>query len=118
MAPPERRVLTGLTATPQRRDGHHPIITMQCGPIRHTLCRSEQIETATRRVLITRYSGFDPNQLPVDPDIQEILRAVAADDARTRRIATDVVAELTEDRFPRSPSAANASTRSPNSSRL
>jgi superfamily II DNA or RNA helicase len=31
------RVITGLTATPQRRDGHHPIITMQCGPIRHTL---------------------------------------------------------------------------------
>ena len=94
------RAITGLTATPQRRDGHHPIITMQCGPIRHTLSRSEQIETATRRVLITRDSGFDPNQLPVDPDIHEILSAVAADDARTRRIATDVVAELTEDRYP------------------
>jgi superfamily II DNA or RNA helicase len=94
------RAITGLTATPQRRDGHHPIIAMQCGPIRHTLSRSEQIETATRRVLITRDSGFDPNQLPVDPDIQEILSAVAADDARTRRIATDVVAELTEDRYP------------------
>jgi superfamily II DNA or RNA helicase len=94
------RAITGLTATPQRRDGHHPIITMQCGHIRHTLTRSEQIETATRRVLITRDSGFDPNQLPVDPDIQEILSAVAADDARTRRIATDVVAELTEDRYP------------------
>jgi len=24
----------GLTATPTRKDGHHPIITMQCGPIR------------------------------------------------------------------------------------
>ena len=94
------RAITGLTATPQRRDGHHPIITMQCGPVRHTLTRSEQIETATRRVLVTRDSGFDPAQLPVDPGIQEILSAVAADEHRTRRIADDVVAELTEDRYP------------------
>ena len=94
------RAITGLTATPQRRDGHHPIITMQCGPVRHTLTRSEQVETATRRVLITRDSGFDATRLPVDPGIQEILSAVAADDARTRRIVADVAAELAEDRFP------------------
>ena len=25
----------GLTATPVRKDGHHPIIIMQCGPIRY-----------------------------------------------------------------------------------
>ncbi|MEW9124724.1 MAG: DEAD/DEAH box helicase family protein, partial [Thermotaleaceae bacterium] len=25
----------GLTATPTRKDGHHPIIFMQCGPIRY-----------------------------------------------------------------------------------
>ena len=94
------RAIAGLTATPQRRDGHHRIITMQCGPVRHTLTRSEHVETATRRVLITRDSGFDPARLPVDPGIQEILGAVADDDARTRRIATDVVAELAEHRFP------------------
>jgi superfamily II DNA or RNA helicase len=28
------RYITGLTATPQRRDGHHPILDMQLGPIR------------------------------------------------------------------------------------
>lgn len=94
------RAITGLTATPQRRDGHDPIITMQCGPVRHTLTRSEQIETATRRVLITRDSRFDPGQLPTDPGIQEILSAVAADENRTRQIAADVIAELNEDRYP------------------
>ena len=31
--------VVGLTATPVRRDGHHPIINMQCGPIRHTAAR-------------------------------------------------------------------------------
>ena len=29
------RYAVGLTATPVRRDGHQPIIFMQCGPIRH-----------------------------------------------------------------------------------
>jgi superfamily II DNA or RNA helicase len=29
------RYILGLTATPVRRDGHHPIIYMQCGPIRY-----------------------------------------------------------------------------------
>src|SRR6266699_3727745 len=31
------RYVLGLTATPERKDGHHPIIYMQCGPIRHKL---------------------------------------------------------------------------------
>lgn len=28
------RYILGLTATPIRKDGHHPIIFMQCGPIK------------------------------------------------------------------------------------
>jgi superfamily II DNA or RNA helicase len=28
------KYVTGLTATPRRRDGHHPIIEMQLGPVR------------------------------------------------------------------------------------
>jgi hypothetical protein len=27
----------GLTATPQRRDGHHPITETQLGPVRYTV---------------------------------------------------------------------------------
>lgn len=33
------KYVLGLTATPVRRDGQHPIIFMQCGPIRHTASR-------------------------------------------------------------------------------
>ena len=33
----------GLTATPTRKDGHHPIIMMQCGPIRHKVSIKSQI---------------------------------------------------------------------------
>ena len=29
------RFVLGLSATVTRKDGHHPIIFMQCGPVRH-----------------------------------------------------------------------------------
>ncbi|MDL2226642.1 phospholipase D-like domain-containing protein [Deltaproteobacteria bacterium OttesenSCG-928-M10] len=34
--------LYGLTATPIRQDGHHPIIFQQCGPIRYRVDAKEQ----------------------------------------------------------------------------
>lgn len=94
------RMVTGLTATPERRDGHHPIVTMQCGPVRHTISATTPAETATRRVLIAREPPFDVTTLPADPGIQEVLSAVAADRDRTGRIASDVLGELAEGRFP------------------
>jgi len=94
------RHVTGLTATPLRRDGHHPIISMQCGPVRHTLTSTHAAETAVRRVIVERRTRFDPAALPTDPAIQEILSAIASDPERTKRIADDVVAELAEGRYP------------------
>jgi superfamily II DNA or RNA helicase len=94
------RAVTGLTATLERRDGHQPIITMQCGPVRYTITATTQVEIATRRVLLTREPPFDSTALPPDPGIQEVLGAVAADANRTGRIATDVLEELHQGRFP------------------
>jgi hypothetical protein len=92
--------VTGVTATPRRRDGHHPIISMQCGPVRHTLTSTHAAETAMRRVIVERRTSFDPAVLPTDPGIQEILSAIASDLERTKRIADDVVAELADGRYP------------------
>jgi len=94
------RYVTGLTATPHRRDGLHPIITMQCGPVRHTLASTERIEGAARRLILERRTGFDPATLPNEPSIQEVLGGVACDADRTHRIARDVISELKEDRYP------------------
>ena len=58
------RAITGLTATPRAATGTTRSSRCNAGPVRHTLSRSEQVETATRRVLITRDSGFDPARLP------------------------------------------------------
>ncbi len=94
------RYVAGLTATPTRRDGLHPIITMQCGPVRHTLTSTERIEGAARRLILERHTDFDPATLPHEPSIQEVLGGVAGDAARTTRIARDVISELKEDRYP------------------
>lgn len=94
------RRITGLTATPRRRDGHHPIIAMQCGPIRHTLTSKSATATAVRRLLVERRTAFDPAVLPTEPGIQEILGAIAADHDRTTQVADDVLRELAAGRFP------------------
>src|SRR6266568_1195927 len=36
------KYITGLSATVARKDGHHPIIFMQCGPVRHRVDAREQ----------------------------------------------------------------------------
>jgi len=74
------RYVTGLTATPYRRDGHQPIIAMQCGPIRHTIGTAPDDSLSLR--VIRRDTAFDPAGLPPDPGIQEIYSALAADDDR------------------------------------
>ncbi|HUI65691.1 MAG TPA: DEAD/DEAH box helicase family protein, partial [Bacteroidota bacterium] len=54
------RFLTGLTATPQRRDGHHPIIYMQLGPVRYSVAPRRQagLHQFEHR-LIVRETPFD-----------------------------------------------------------
>ncbi len=84
------RYVTGLTATPKRRDGHHPIITMQCGPIRHTMGQDAvgAFQSLPRSV-VRRETGFDPRSLPTDAHIQEVFGALVADEGRTVMIAAD-----------------------------
>jgi hypothetical protein len=42
------KYVVGLTATPTRKDGHHPIIYMQCGPARFPFARARQTKTPLR----------------------------------------------------------------------
>ena len=38
------KYVLGLAATPERKDGHHPIIYMQCGPIRYKAALKFQVQ--------------------------------------------------------------------------
>jgi superfamily II DNA or RNA helicase len=92
------RFVTGLTATPYRRDGHQPIIAMQCGPVRHTIDAATDMTLALR--VVRRDTPFDPAILPSDPAIQEIYSALATDDDRTELIVRDTRQLLSDGRVP------------------
>jgi superfamily II DNA or RNA helicase len=89
------KYVLGLTATPIRRDGQHPIIFMQCGPIRHTASRAE---TAPHNLEVV--PGIWPGKidLPADAGIQDVFRHVAADMQRTVAIADEIVAAYSRGR--------------------
>lgn len=85
------RYVTGLTATPQRRDGHHPILEMQLGRIRFAV---DPKHPAARRPfdqhLVVRSIGFRidaGSETPVG--IQDIYGALAADEVRNQLILDD-----------------------------
>jgi superfamily II DNA or RNA helicase len=95
------RYLVGLTATPQRRDGHHPITEMQLGPIRFAVDpKSEAARRPFEERLIVRETAFRLKDGAGDPSIQEIYAALAGDDARNCMIINDVIRALEEGRSP------------------
>jgi superfamily II DNA or RNA helicase len=94
------RFITGLTATPQRRDGHHPIIEMQLGPVRFTVdARNQAARHPFNHNLIIRKTGFDLDDSG-DLRIQELYRRLVADQQRNNLIFDDVLHALEEGRSP------------------
>ena len=95
------RHVVGLTATPYRRDGHHPILEMQLGPVRFSVDPKHQ--AAHRRFdqrLIVRDTGFQLPGTTVDAGIQEVYRALASSESRNRLILNDVIGALESGRTP------------------
>lgn len=55
------RYVYGLTATPIRKDGHQPIIFMQCGPIRYSAdAKAQMLSQSFERLLVPRFTPFRP----------------------------------------------------------
>ncbi|PLX46878.1 MAG: DEAD/DEAH box helicase [Desulfobulbaceae bacterium] len=84
----------GLTATPIRRDGHQPIIFMQCGPLRHSAKTPENIP----KHLEVRPQYLAAPVIPPGSTIQDIFRIIANDFYRNQHIAKDVRAAYSEGR--------------------
>lgn len=88
------RYVMGLTATPFRRDGHDPIIFMQCGPIRH---RAISAETAPSNLKVFPRALQAP-AMPVDAKIQDVFHLLAVDELRNQHITKDVLTAYDEGR--------------------
>ncbi len=90
----------GLTATPIRQDGRHPIIHMQCGPIRHKVDeRAESRRHGFEHTLIVRETSLVIENAQNKP-IHEIYAELADDDERNDFIARDVLNAVQEGRIP------------------
>ena len=88
------RYVIGLTATPFRRDGHQPIIFMQCGPVRHS---AERFEHTLTQLEVWPQSVPTP-EIPQESAIQDVFRILVNDASRNRRIAQDILLAYQEGR--------------------
>ena len=91
----------GLSATPKRADGLDPIVTMLCGPVRHSIdVRAQAAEQGFARHLVTRYVAMHFPDLTEGASFTQVLDAVCDHADRTRLIAQDVLDALDEGRTP------------------
>jgi superfamily II DNA or RNA helicase len=95
------RYITGLTATPQRKDGHHPIIVMQCGPIRFRVnAKAQALARPFKHVVIPRPTNFRLPPTPAKPEMHELYSALSTDKARNELIIVDLIRAIKAGRSP------------------
>ena len=95
------RFVTGLTATPHRRDGLHPIIEMQLGSVRFAVdARSQAARRPFEHRLIIRETAFGRDRAVSVDRIQPLYAELATDELRNRLIVDDVRSVLAEGRSP------------------
>jgi len=95
------KYIYGLTATPIRKDGHHPLLFMYCGPIRY---RDNPIKQAEKRpfdhYIVPRFTSL---RIPLGSDeknlsIQELYTEIIDNDFRNQQILEDVLKNYSQGR--------------------
>lgn len=86
----------GLSATPERKDGHHPIIFMHCGPIRFRDDAKKQAEKRPfEHYIIPRFTSIRIHSLnekaEKDLTINELYATVVTNESRNQQITDDVI---------------------------
>ena len=97
------RYVVGLSATVARKDGHHPIIFMQCGPVRHRVDAKSQAALRPFRHQVTfRNTTFRTERAAPEEklSIQELYKQLAADQGRNDLIFNDILEALEAGRSP------------------
>ncbi|MDH8701516.1 superfamily II DNA or RNA helicase [Dysgonomonadaceae bacterium PH5-43] len=93
----------GLTATPSRQDGQHPIVFMLCGPIRYNVNAKEEAgKRDFEHYIIPCFTNFRKSltQTEADWHITKIYTALAEDELRNQQIAIDVIDAIINGRTP------------------
>jgi len=95
--------LLGLSATVTRKDGHHPIIFMQCGPVRHRVNAKKQaaLRPFDHKVVFRRTDfRLARNKPDEKPAIHQLYAQLALNPARNDLIFDDVLSALEAGRSP------------------
>jgi len=98
------RFVTGLSATVTRKDGHQPIVFMQCGPVRHRVdAKAQAAARPFEHTVLVRPTSFRP-VTAANPDVriqfQDLYRELSADDQRNQLICHEVVQAVRDGRSP------------------
>ena len=98
------RFITGLSATVTRKDGHHPIITMRCGPIRYSVNAKEQAAMHPfEHTVLVRPTSFCSIRLANEDlriQFQNLYGELIVDSARNKLICEDVIQSVKNKRSP------------------
>ena len=97
------RYVLGLSATVIRKDGHHPIIFMQCGKVRFRVdARQQANQRPFNHRVILRHTKYTLSpELDIDrPPVQKIYTDLGHDNARNDMIFDDVLKALEAKRSP------------------
>lgn len=101
LAAAKAKYVLGLTAPPVRKDGHQPIIFMQCGPIRYSMAaRTMTEQNPFEHVVFPRTTAFMGSSPTGNTTIQELYSEVVKDTERNERIARDIESAITDGRSP------------------
>ena len=96
------KYVLGITATPQRQDGHQPIIFMHAGPIRHTV-KLDAREQFEQQVVVSELNTILPTEwvnTETRPHISEVYRWLMEYPDRNKQIIDDIVNEVSQKRNP------------------
>lgn len=98
------KYVLGLSATVTRKDGHQPIVFMQCGPVRYRIDDRKQAAARpfSHKVIIRRTEFSAP---PVEENysptaIQDLYSALTSDEERNALIIEDVITAVHSGRSP------------------
>jgi superfamily II DNA or RNA helicase len=98
------RFVTGLSATVARKDGHHPIVFMQCGPVRYRVSHKAQAANHPfEHLVIVQPTSFQPIRESVADkriEFQTLYQELVEDEQRNRRVCDEVIQSVRAGRSP------------------
>ena len=98
------RFVTGFSATVERKDGHHPIIFMQCGSVRHRVTvKTQQASDQLARSVRVRKTSFVLRDALIELKsltIHDVYDAMIRNEQRNQMIVSDVLLCMEAGNYP------------------